>query len=279
MSNYLFKGISISSIITGTGDTTIVNYYTGFPATALPGKNMMKPLPLGYTITSNSEDVSNYCTANYTDYTTVGDTGIIPPADVKKFRCILVGGGGAGSGGSGNATAQFINESGPFQYSNRSGTNGRNGSNSKYVISNSDINIKGNTIWITIGAGGSRGGAGGSVGNASARGAGKTATATGGTGGNGEAGKSTTLEYLRSKLTSPGGSGGNAPNAAVANASGTETGGTNSTQTSPAPTDYSIPADCPSLGNTYGAGGAGGPLGGAGSSGQPGICRIIWLYD
>ena len=98
MSNYKFKGTSISSITNTTGgvNTSIGPYYSGFPATLATDYTMMRPLSLNYTIPPTSTDVSNYCTASCTDIT--NSQTVTVPTGVKKFRYLILGGGGSGGG-------------------------------------------------------------------------------------------------------------------------------------------------------------------------------------
>jgi hypothetical protein len=283
MSNYKFKGTSISTITNTTGgvNTSIGPYYTGFPATLATTYSMMRPLSLGYTITPSSTDVSNYCTASCTDIT--NSQTVTVPTGVKKFRYLILGGGGSGGGYGGDAKGNQGDGSGS---SNGNGGNGGSGGYSVYTVGT--LAYSSGTISVTIGTGGSVGNNG--TGNSTKGGvAGANPNTANGNNGNSNPGNESYITFDTVKYTSAGGSRGLNGNGANARAAwGNSSSIPGITDVVPDATNYpnyttssAIPDNWPPLGGTYGQGGSGGTNANSNSAnaGQQGTCRIIWLYE
>lgn len=306
MSNYKFKGTSISTITNTTSgaNATVGNYFTGFPPTLATTFSMMRPLDLNYTITSSSTDVSNSCTASYTDYTGPGglvplgvniggstgnvyltsydtETTITPPTNAKQMRYILVGGGGSGGGYGGDAIAK--DNVPPDSTAIGNGGLGGTGSYSSYVISSNNILIT-TPFNIKIGSGGTQVSNGANE-SKSVNAVGAKRESNGGRGSTGASGNNTTLKVGLNTYTSIGGTGGAFGNggSATADSSNTDSNPGNTDTALRCISNQSIPSNCPPCISNYifGAGGSGGVNSTltSGATGNPGICRIIWLYD
>jgi hypothetical protein len=277
--SYKFKGTDISTITNTTGgvNTIATNYYTGFPATVATNYNMMKPLSLGYTTTVNSIDVSNSCTAAYTDYNNTQTINTIPTG-AKKFRYILVGGGGGGGGAGGDANSNSY-----YGDSDATGNGGDGGAGDYSTYLCGIIDIVNNSLDITIGTGGNVGINGA---NKSTKGGISSSNDTKvGNGNNGNNGNQTYFVYNSEKTTSNVGTGGKLGNGGYAWASSrtTNSNSGNTSENTNTIVNYAnaMDANTPPLGDSYGKGGSGAINNPAqiGNAGTGGICRIIWLYD
>ena len=274
MSSYSYKGININTITYTTGGTANTPYGSNFITVLAPaGQNLSLPLPLSYQI--NGTDISNICTAAYTDATNAGINISNTAPNAKSFRFVIVGGGGGGGGNGGNASAKN-NTSGNTATGN--GGSGGNGGYATYFnnnISNIPI-VSGQNISVTIGNGG---GAGGNGANKSVSGPGgqipdlNTNADPGNAGGSGNI---TTVNYdgssYNTNYVGNGGNGGGGASATLVATNGNVNSNKGGNGNAGNATSYSPPSQFPSLGNA-GVGGVGA------TPGNGGACRIIWLYD
>lgn len=280
--NYLFKGTSISSItyVTGGVNGTVGDNYTGFPPTVATNYSQSKPLDLGYEFLYNNlrTAVSNICTAMYKD--SIAPETIIPPIGVKKFRYLILGGGGSGGGYGGDAKSNQGDGTGS---STGNGGDGGLGGYSAYTVG--ELNYGSGTINVSIGTGGSIGTNG--TGNSTKGGAvGQPTNTATGNNGNSNPGNESSITFNSVKYSSAGGTRGLNGNGASAKAawgnSASVPGTTDSSTNYPSyRTSNSIPVNWPPLGGTYGQGGSGGINANStpAKAGGNGISRIIWLYE
>ncbi len=281
MSFYFYKGIDINTITYTSGGTANTPYGSNFITVPAPaGQNLSLPLNLGYQI--NNTDISNICTAPYTTInvgTTINIPNVAPYA--KSFRYVSVGGGGGGAGRGGNANTKYN-----FTGDGATGYGGDGGDGGYAVYTNSPeipIVLGQNQIIISIGAGGNTGNNGAD--NVFTSAALENHKTTGGNGNVGGNGFPTNINYGGS-YTSFGGNGGNGGNGANAdyiynsdlipsvqcNAFGGNSGSDGNVN------PYTIPTQYPPLG-TAGNPGSGATSNTNATPGNPGVCRIIWLYD
>jgi hypothetical protein len=274
MSNYYFKGTSITQITTNTNASQNQNYYENFPTQSTNYSGLI-PLPLSYT--DSSEDISNICTAASTTYNS--SQNVYAPTGANNFRAISIGGGGGGGGAGGNATLNVNSTAEGSCPGKNGGTGGAGGI--YYYDSTGAVNISGANLIITVGTGGNGGNQGANAsGNIPALSNGYE-TASGGNSGN--SGNSSYIqigEATQIALANGGGGGNSGDGAEVIynvphgfNCSGSPSpGNTGNSGSGGNNTSLNFPAF-----NT-GGGGGGGVVSG-GSSGNSGSVQIIWLYD
>lgn len=273
MSNFLFKGVSLSTVINTTSGTTSATGY-GFSYNTTVYANS-RPLPVRYQI--NGTDIANTAAAYYTKHTNTTLTTYNVPTGAKACRYVLRGGGG-GSGGGGGAAIDF---DGYLQY--RSGGKSHGGTQGSFEVGTIS-SISGTTYTIVVGSGGP-GGEGGARRQFDSNGANVTAKS----GEPGGIGGSTIFNINGTQNGAIGGAGGAGGTGANAPAAGGGTGGTPGGSDSIA---VALRLDWdPVVVGTAGTGNPGASGGGFntnnnnadpganGSAGNTGAAQIIWLYE
>ena len=267
-SNFSYKGVSVSNIVTNNGNTN-VSGFSGMPGPIATNYNGMKPLTFGYTSGTPPVDICNQYTANNTGII-FNSQAVSIPSGVKSCRVISVGGGGGTGGSSGNAAAEAYNNSaaatstmggkggfGSYTYTNipltgyssfnvvvgTSGTNGNVGSSQKVNSNYNWTNAVYNNNKTTNVSSGNTGGSGGNsyiILNGTSN---WSAVANGGGGGGG--GQYPYANASKNAANTGGGSAGNV-----------------GTPTASQAYDGNYPA-----------------LTGYGNPGTAGAVQIIWLYN
>jgi hypothetical protein len=279
MSNFFYKGISISTITNTSGTTANAPGYDNFPI--LPANySGFIPNDFSYYYTDdegNLQPVSQLCTATSTqiDFSSSLVQTIPIPIGCNSFYVIATGAGGGGGGGGGAVNG--TNEGG--NTANGNGGNGAPGGSGATTIGLFNVVPDYSTVSVTVGGGGSYG-SGGPTNHVvhSEDGAGTD-------GNGGKAGGNTNVTYVSTTITGPCGDGGNAGLGGTANFGNeyfTTNGGNGNQGNSGTGSNPYTPLNFPMPTPQYGYGGPGGNGnngGGPGTAGADGSAQIIWLYD
>lgn len=152
MSNFFYKGVSISTITNTTGSTTNAPGYNNFPVVAA-NSPILIPNDFFYYYndpTNGIQQVSQLCTATSTKINSNGPQTI--PAGCKSFRVVAYGGGGGGGCYGGNAGANYAPTKTSVEGNGGSGGDGGSGNG---VVSLVNVISGQNIISVKIGNGGS----------------------------------------------------------------------------------------------------------------------------
>lgn len=279
MSNYLYKGVPISTITNNSGSSA--PGYDYFPI-QLTNYTQNRPLEFGfYSNGLSPTNVSDSATARadiYKSSTTVNDF-----QGAKSIRILSIGGGGGGGGWAGSASAkQDPGINGNSKSGSGSGGNGGNGGYGTYGGTNTTP-IYGSSIEIFVGTGGLAGDTSANSANSTKTGNAKANTQPGKTGDPGN------YSYIvmggLTYGTAAAGNGGNGGNGGTASANifnqksnGTpgSPGSSGTLETAAQVPDYWNPDNI----SNYGIGGTGGQNNAnQPTNGTDGFVQIIWLYD
>lgn len=267
MSNFLYKGVSVTDKITTTAGGSSF-YPPGYnflvASTSYAGE---RPLTFGYFSKSGTTttDISNLSKApgvilSLSNQGNVTQGNVTAPNDCKSIRVCGIGGGGGAGGVGGNAKAKApISGKSATGYGGPGGTGGY-GTYTESVVALSPSYR--NIAWIR----GNSGNTGASGNNNSSNGSGNT----GGQGGSGNAGNQTYVTLnngsIKVFLGTPG-NGGAGGNGAKADAGNSNTNSSPGNQGSPGnATTQQTPVNFPTQAP-------------AGNPGQTGALQIIFLYD
>lgn len=152
MSTYMYKGVPISALVSGTGGTN--PGYINFPPHGPANSDLGKPFPFLYSY--QGTDISNYCSAVTVAYGAGASATILPnnvnaAVTYKHVSAFCVGGGGGGGGGGGRGYG-----SGP-KY-NAGAPGGKGGDGGYAAIFNYPFNS--GALLLNVGNQGSGGGGG-----------------------------------------------------------------------------------------------------------------------